>query len=1083
MNRTDLSDYLPASLPELEKMLAWAVLEFISHHASRPQSQHASNVLSALRQELEGHLRQSGVTAPFDALARSLDELQTSALKTSQGRLVRILGEIVEKFNASSGWVMLTSRDIVFDGAKPPVVPSGSEFYPVAAYNAPEQRIRRQISESQGGVVGRVFHTGVPAVVPNVNECQYYIADTKATKSEIAVPIVHGKLLIGVLNLESSQLNAFTPADLLSLLSASLRLTVDLLVTRSTHVGSGPVPWHPFAQGWTFPPVINQLCDSISRSLPTQLGNPAIGCASWYHDRSKKVLYVRGASRFDFEYFADHELPENSHIGRAVLALVRQSSSGGTPKRENHEEEEPRFDRFTAIDEADGFVRCEKARRMQLSSIAVFPFHEQNRSSGDQSVKELASALGAVAPSTREVEIAGALVLYDFRVMQGITTVSLPHLFERATGLRLAERVGTTISRIHSLRRECGVAYLIRRLAEDATSVRSPFETIKAVFVEIFDAPGCSIFVKDPHRETEQLVLLATTGVRSRYQTSEAGAIVYPIAESDDDEFKYNTNESDDREVTVYRGMTKYLALNPNCVIRKLDVVDLVEPVEVQQGMVRYFAPRSVLIEAFAPGAGEHMRFLGISISVTRNDGLPDNIGVVRLTRPGTSNPFTAVDEDLLRCLCLEVDKFFREAVDDLVNDRRVNDGYGVDSLFGPELDKFKKEVDDYRGFIRTVGAQLGSDFLPGFYRSVMSVSRCVGELQSKLSGSSSSEAFVALPAAPTDNKLLQVMGLLLQKEKADRSADGSEDTLLQLLVEGGKSFPHWDRISARLPASRIRRRLLSRPSTLFSPSEAFLRAVLEDLNQLIDLQLKRDDSKLQHCVVMSSLRLVLEERQGGRSGQQYMVLHPIVVQPVWTKKPPVSDRGEAIARRFVKDRYIEPVHGEIAWGEQKPVVFSFKGPPDFDRFHPMHEASRNVRSGCCYPFRVPCKITEGSVDPAMSLDFLLSLDLAESIGEDKIAMTAMERIVLPSVALAARKLAWCVRLILCFEFGGMKVCVERGKTGDDDRQDSFKEWSLVAYRPVLIDDKRFGLSEERSVYLVEKEATKEESRGELVVR
>ncbi len=64
------------------------------------------------------------------------------------------------------------------------------------------------------GVVGWVARTGQPALIPDVREEPDYLAVRPETRSQLAVPIKWRGEVIGVLNLESSSLNAYTEAHL-----------------------------------------------------------------------------------------------------------------------------------------------------------------------------------------------------------------------------------------------------------------------------------------------------------------------------------------------------------------------------------------------------------------------------------------------------------------------------------------------------------------------------------------------------------------------------------------------------------------------------------------------------------------------------------------------------------------------------------------------------------------------------------------------------------------------------------------------------------------------------------------------------
>jgi len=62
------------------------------------------------------------------------------------------------------------------------------------------------------GIVGWVARTGQPALIPDVREEPDYLAVRPETRSQLAVPIKWRGEVIGVLNLESSSLNAYTEA-------------------------------------------------------------------------------------------------------------------------------------------------------------------------------------------------------------------------------------------------------------------------------------------------------------------------------------------------------------------------------------------------------------------------------------------------------------------------------------------------------------------------------------------------------------------------------------------------------------------------------------------------------------------------------------------------------------------------------------------------------------------------------------------------------------------------------------------------------------------------------------------------------
>lgn len=81
------------------------------------------------------------------------------------------------------------------------------------------------------GIVGRVVETGKTMIVNDVSQDPYYIAARKGTRSELAVPMfspASGEV-IGVFNLESNNLNAYTieDAELVSTLAANAAVAIE----------------------------------------------------------------------------------------------------------------------------------------------------------------------------------------------------------------------------------------------------------------------------------------------------------------------------------------------------------------------------------------------------------------------------------------------------------------------------------------------------------------------------------------------------------------------------------------------------------------------------------------------------------------------------------------------------------------------------------------------------------------------------------------------------------------------------------------------------------------------------------------
>lgn len=74
-----------------------------------------------------------------------------------------------------------------------------------------EERVRLKLGQ---GAVGWVASTGQSLRIPDVTVDDRYFAARPSTRSELVVPIVSGKRVIGILNLESDHLDAYRSSDL-----------------------------------------------------------------------------------------------------------------------------------------------------------------------------------------------------------------------------------------------------------------------------------------------------------------------------------------------------------------------------------------------------------------------------------------------------------------------------------------------------------------------------------------------------------------------------------------------------------------------------------------------------------------------------------------------------------------------------------------------------------------------------------------------------------------------------------------------------------------------------------------------------
>ena len=79
------------------------------------------------------------------------------------------------------------------------------------------------------GIVGAAASLRRPVVVPDVAKDPRYLMVNPETRSELAVPMIHKSRVVGVMDLESPQLNYFTPdhVQTLSILAAHLAVSIE----------------------------------------------------------------------------------------------------------------------------------------------------------------------------------------------------------------------------------------------------------------------------------------------------------------------------------------------------------------------------------------------------------------------------------------------------------------------------------------------------------------------------------------------------------------------------------------------------------------------------------------------------------------------------------------------------------------------------------------------------------------------------------------------------------------------------------------------------------------------------------------
>jgi PAS domain S-box-containing protein len=111
----------------------------------------------------------------------------------------------------------------------------------------------REVNENKDrGITGRVVRTGISALAPDVSKDPDYVSGTPHTRSEICVPLCLDHKVVGIINIESTRLNALTEHDLRLIETIAgqvvhwienARLYTQLERTKETLAARGAVAW------------------------------------------------------------------------------------------------------------------------------------------------------------------------------------------------------------------------------------------------------------------------------------------------------------------------------------------------------------------------------------------------------------------------------------------------------------------------------------------------------------------------------------------------------------------------------------------------------------------------------------------------------------------------------------------------------------------------------------------------------------------------------------------------------------------------------------------------------------------------
>jgi sigma-B regulation protein RsbU (phosphoserine phosphatase) len=147
-------------------------------------------------------------------ISRSLD------LQEVLNLVMDTLGSLIP-YDAAGIFVL---SDAITSTTKTPGQPCVFHTEAVRGYDIEELReLRLKMGE---GIIGNVALTGEPVISPDARTDPRYVNAREETRSEMVAPIISNDEVIGVFDLESDQLNAYTPDDLQVLLLLASQVAI-----------------------------------------------------------------------------------------------------------------------------------------------------------------------------------------------------------------------------------------------------------------------------------------------------------------------------------------------------------------------------------------------------------------------------------------------------------------------------------------------------------------------------------------------------------------------------------------------------------------------------------------------------------------------------------------------------------------------------------------------------------------------------------------------------------------------------------------------------------------------------------------
>jgi len=170
------------------------------------------------------------VKALYSTVKRAMEKQHLEAKLTAIHDLSREMTLSLDVNQVAEAVLDIVERMLEFDACGISLIDEGRGDLCMLTGRGIEQEnpVRLPLSNEQGITVAAA-RSGEPLYVPDVREDSRYVNVRAATRSELAVPLVVQNHVIGVLNIESAEVDAFSPSDvqLVSTLAAQASVAIE----------------------------------------------------------------------------------------------------------------------------------------------------------------------------------------------------------------------------------------------------------------------------------------------------------------------------------------------------------------------------------------------------------------------------------------------------------------------------------------------------------------------------------------------------------------------------------------------------------------------------------------------------------------------------------------------------------------------------------------------------------------------------------------------------------------------------------------------------------------------------------------